>query len=291
MAITGGEPFVRPDFFEFLERVHERQQEAGFQWFLLSNGSLLTEENLIRLKELGIKSYQVSMEGTKDKTDEMMGKGCFDKAVNAIKLLVAANVPAVVSLTLSKKNMKTVPDLVDICLKLGVKSLGTRRLIPWGRGKEMEEYMLSPKELRDYYLMVKDINKSLRKDRKNFKIEIGCESGIFNEEIIKDVDSEMGLNLCGVTCGRCLTIMANGDLMHCRRLPIPMGNALKDNLYDVWYSKPMQELRSLDKIDPVCKECDNFINCFGGARCVTYAYTGELHAKDVQCWRNNLDSK
>jgi len=285
LMITGGEPFVRQDFFQFLEEVSKRQKKYGFEWGLLSNGSFVDEEKIIKLKELGIKSYQVSMEGMKEKTDDLMGQGCFDKVVRAIKLLVAAEIPVAVSLTLTKKNVKEVFDLVRFCDKLGVNVLGTRRLIPWGRGKELEEYMLSPKELKDYYLKVVEINKNLARKKKKLRIGIGCESAIFNEEILADPDTDMSLNLCGVSNGRCITIMANGDLMHCRRLPIVMGNALKDDLEEFWYSKPMQDLRSLGNLDPVCKKCKNFVNCLSGARCITYAYSGKLADPDVQCWR------
>jgi radical SAM protein with 4Fe4S-binding SPASM domain len=285
LVLTGGEPLVRSDFFKFLEYVNEKRKKYGFRCSILSNGSLLDEEKVIRLKELGIKSYQVSMEGMKEKTDDLMGQGCFDKAVRAIKLLVAQKVPAVVSFTMTKKNVGELMELAEFCIGIGANTIGARRLIPWGRGKDLEENMLSPEELKDIYIKIKEKNKEFVKRGLSFRIGIGCETGIFNEDILGDPDSDMPVNLCGLTLGRCITIMANGDLMNCRRLPITMGNALKDDLYDFWYSKPMRDLRDMDKIDPKCKKCDNFTNCFGGARCVTYAYSGKLNAKDVQCWR------
>jgi radical SAM protein with 4Fe4S-binding SPASM domain len=284
LVLTGGEPLIRPDFFQFIERVYELSK-GRFRWSLLSNGSLLDEEKVLKLKKFGISSYQVSMNGMRDKTDELMGRGNFDRITKAINLLVAAKIPAVVSFTMTKKNIDEVPALVDYCQKLGVNSIGTRRLIPWGRGKELEEYVLTPQELRNYYMWVKERNKKLAKSGTHMRIGIGCETAIFNEEIFDDPESGMDISLCGLTCGRCFTIMANGDLMHCRRLPLPMGNALKDDLYEFWYSKPMRDLRDLEQLDPICKKCDNFVNCFSGARCIAYAQTGELHVPDPQCWR------
>jgi len=281
LNITGGEPFVRKDFFQFLERVSATAISYGYTWGLLSNGSLLDEEKIFELKKLGIDRFQVSLEGMKKNTDEIMGRGAFEKVIKAIKLLVKANIPTRISFTLTKKNMNDVPKLVKLCEKLGVVALGTRRLIPWGRGKELQEYMLQPEELRNFYLKVKEINKR----RKKTRVVIGCESAIFNEEILADPLSNMQINFCGVTQGRALTIMANGDILPCRRLPIVVGNALSDNLYDIWYSKPMRDLRNLDKLSPFCQKCPNFSNCFAGGRCVTYAYTGKVDLPDVQCWR------
>ena len=285
LNLTGGEPFVRKDLFQFLERVSAEARVYGYSWSLMSNGSLIDEEKLIKLKELGLRSFQVSIEGMEKNTDEIMGRGAFEKVIRAIKLLVAANIRTAVSFTLTKKNLKDVPSLVKLCEKLGVSTLGTRRLIPWGRGKELAEYILEPQELKKYYLSIKEINKKLAKKKSKLMVGIGCESGIFNEDILADPDSNMPIILCGVVSGRCLTIMANGDLLHCRRLPIVMGNALKDNLYDIWYSQPMVDLRNLDKSHPFCKRCPNFPNCFGGAKCVTYGYTGKLNIPDIQCWR------
>jgi len=285
LSLTGGEPFVREDFFQLLEKVSAQATLHGFRWALLSNGSLLDEKKIIKLKELGLHSFQVSIEGMEKTNDEIRGKGTFKKTIEAIELLKAADIQAVVSLTLTKKNMRDIPPLINLCEKLGVKSLGTRRIIPWGRGEQLKEYMLQPQELKEYYLSIKEINKKLAKRKSTLRVGLGCENSIFNEDILADPDTNMRVSTCGVIYGRCITIMANGDVMHCRRLPIVMGNALKDNLYDVWYSKPMRDLRDIDKLHPFCKKCPNFLNCFGGAKCVTYAYSGKLNIPDIQCWR------
>jgi len=283
--LTGGEPFTRKDIFPFLERVSADAKLYGYRWGLMANGSLLDEENLIRLKWLGLRSLQVSLEGMEKNNDEIRGEGSFGKVIGAIKMLVAADITAVVSFTLTKKNMGDVPPLMNLCEKLGVTSLGLRRLIPWGRGKGLEEYMLQPRELKEFYLGIKETHKKMTARKSRLRVGIGCESGIFNEDILADPDSAMPAHLCGVAAGRCITIMANGDVMHCRRMPIVMGNALKDNLYDVWYSQPMRGLRDLDKLHPYCRKCRNFSNCFGGAPCVGYAVNGKLNVPDIQCWR------
>jgi len=283
LNITGGEPFVRNDFFDFLKKVGEYSRM--YRWGILSNGSLLTPENIAKLKEYNISSFQVSMEGMEKNNDEIRGKGSFQKTVESIKMLVNARVPVRVSFTLTQKNVEDVPSLAKLLQKLRTHGLGTRRLIPWGAGEELREYMLTPLQLRDFYMQVKEINKKLAKKGEVFRIVIGCESGIFTENILADPESDMRPNICGVTEGRVMVIMANGDIFPCRRFPIKVGNALQDSLFDVYYSKQMREFRDLDKLHPFCQKCPNFTNCFGGARCVTYAYTQKWNIPDVQCWR------
>ena len=285
LNITGGEPFIRKDLFQFLEKVADNARLYRYLWTLMSNGSLLNEENVKKIKEMKIARFQVSIEGMEKNNDEIRGKGAFKKTIEAIKLLVKNRIPTRVSLTLTKKNMGDIPALAKLCDNLGVFGLGTRRLIPWGRGKELEEYMLQPRELRDYFFKVNEINKKLLKKKSRLRVVLGCESSIFNEEVLADAEGNMPINFCGVTQGRVLTIMANGDILPCRRLPIVVGNALKDNIYNVYYSPQMQDFRNLDKLHPFCQKCPNFSNCFGGAKCVIYAYAGKWNIPDVQCWR------
>lgn len=145
--------------------------------------------------------------------------------------------------------------------------------------------MLQPQELRDYYLKIKEINRKFAQEGKRIKITTGCEAAIFNEETLADSPFNRTILFCNAVRGGQLNIMANGDILPCRRFPVVVGNALKDNLYNVYYSEQMQDFRNLEKLSSFCKKCQNFSNCFGGAKCVTYAYTGKWDIPDVQCWR------
>lgn len=283
LNITGGEPLVRKDFFQLVERIG--QHSHLFRWGLMSNGSLLNKDNILELKKAGIWRCQVSLEGMEKNNDKIRGKGSFKKTIRAMKLLANAGISVRVSLTLTRENMKDIPVLVKLCNKLGASALGTRRLIPWGQGKELAKYMLQPQELRNFYLKVKKINAKLAKGKSELKVILGCESGIFSDELIFDTVANMNANFCGVTQGRGLTIMANGDILPCRRLPIVVGNALREDLESVYNSPKMRELRNLDKLHPFCQKCPNFLNCFGGAKCINYTYTGKLNVPDIQCWR------
>jgi radical SAM protein with 4Fe4S-binding SPASM domain len=277
--VTGGEPFLRDDFFQLVEIIG--QNSHLFNWGIMSNGSLLTKEKIRVLKKNNLKNFQVSLEGLKKINDNIRGKGSFKKTLKAIELLREEKIPVMVSLTLSKRNMGDVFLLAKLCQGLGVTALSVRRLVPLGQGKIFKNDILEPKELKNFYLKVEKNNKNLIEEgkNKNFKIVLGCESAIFNE----DASSPKGF--CGLVEGMCLAIMANGDVLPCRRLPIVLGNALKDNLFDIYYSKKMKELQDIEKLHDFCKNCSNFINCFGGAKCVNYALNNKLNEPDCQCWR------
>jgi len=90
--------------------------------------------------------------------------------------------------------------------------------------------------------------------------------------------------LCSVG-NNALTIMHDGTIYPCRRLPIPIGNALTDSFYKVWYtSEVLWNIRNTKNIKGKCSGCD-FIPICRGCRAIAYALTGDYLAEDPQCWK------
>lgn len=83
-----------------------------------------------------------------------------------------------------------------------------------------------------------------------------------------------------------LAIMPNGDLYPCRRLPIKVGNVLKDGIVNVWFSSEvLWNLWNSSKVKGKCKNCENFVIC-RGCRSIAYAKTGDYMEEDPQCWKS-----
>lgn len=283
LAITGGEPLIRNDFFEFVKTIG--QYSKLYYWNILTNGSFFTNENIKILKEANINIVQLSLEGMERENDGIRGVGAFKKTLDSIRLLAKHNVSVAVSLTLTKKNKEDIFSLAKLLEEMGVKVLGIRRFIPWGRGEELKEFMLQPRELKKCYLKAREINKDLFERKGKIRLGLVCESAIFNEELLSNSAPNMSLNFCSIILGRALVVMANGDILPCRRLPITVGNALRDNIYDVYYSQKMRDFRDLKKLHSFCRKCPSFANCLGGAKCVVYACAGKWNIPDIQCWR------
>jgi len=278
--ITGGEPFIRSDFFKLAKKLGEYSHL--FRWGLLSNGSFLTKENVKKLKKFKIVKYQLSLEGNKKNNDNIRGKGTFKKVINSIKLLTDENIDIGISLTLTKENVKDIPQLVEILDKLNVNRLSTRRLIPYGRGSNLKDILLEPNELRNHYLSVIEINKNLKRRNGKLRIGLGCESAFFNDE----VPPFMRKNYCGLVDGRIIIVMPNGDVLPCRRLPLVVGNVLNKSLFEIYYnSNKLWESKNLNNISLFCQKCTNFSQCFGGAKCVAYSNSKKLVDSDNQCWK------
>lgn len=286
--ITGGEPFARTDILDFLSEIAE--YNSRWQWGMLSNGSFLNKENAKYLKFLGINSFQVSMEGLEDANDDIRGNGAFNKTLNAITLLREAGITTRVSMTLSGKNKKDIFGLAKILAPLGVRTLGVRRIVPWGSAKSMTEFMLSPQELSALYHDIEEMNVWLI--QKNFPLRIagGCESGIYYDKVghnKKTGELLMSKNRCGVKEGRLVVLLPDGTVLPCRRLPIQVGNIMKKTFCEIYDSEQMKSFRNDEQIRgfEICRTCPNFNDCLGGAPCVNYGFTGKWNIPDVQCDR------
>src|SRR5215470_6405153 len=59
LSFSGGEPMLHPHFFAMVERVCSRGAELKIE----TNGHYLSVENCARMKSLGVKAVQVSLDG------------------------------------------------------------------------------------------------------------------------------------------------------------------------------------------------------------------------------------
>lgn len=286
LAITGGEPLLRNDFLNFAGKIYGLSD--AFHWVLMSNGSLLTKELAKTLKLFGLSGFQVSLEGTQKSNDKIRGPGAFQKTLKAIELLTETDIPTRVSLSLTKSNQFQIRELADILAPLGTRAIAARRIVPWGSGAQLKNDVLEPLELKAFYGQVEQINRDLAEKDIGFKVLGGCENGVFNDEI--SGPGLMSFNRCGVVEGRVLIVLPNGDVLPCRRLPIVIGNLYKKSLEEIYYSPAYENWRQQKDLTDDCHSCSNFQNCLGGAKCVTYALTGQT-APDVQCWKlfNSLE--
>jgi radical SAM protein with 4Fe4S-binding SPASM domain len=284
MNITGGEPFLRSDLFDILQAVREQ----GFEVYLLTNGTLVDKARARTLAELGVSGVQVSIEGPEEVHDAIRGRGSFTASASGIKQLVDAGVPVTLNVTLSALNARHVGRIVAFGSQAGADRIGFSRLVPSGRGRTLLPHMLPESELRQLYASLLSLELS------NLTIVTGDPiAAQMNKPVAGDAGSVAMSGCAAALAG--LTIMPDGDVLPCRRLPISLGNVRRDSLRELWMVSPVLEaLRDRSRYRGRCGACKRWAVC-RGCRAIAYAWSrsqgnDDFLADDPQCFLPNGDN-
>ncbi len=276
--ITGGEPFLRHDIFDILEEITGK----GFDIYLLTNGILINEKKALRLADIGIKGVQVSIEGPEDIHDSIRGKGSFKASMKGVKNLLDAGLTVTLNTTLSDINAGSFLDMIEIASSEGAQKLGFSRLVPSGRGAGLLRHMLPNEMVKDLYADI-------------FSAKTDGLTIVTGDPVASQMRSLSDVDAGNIACGGCaagvsgLTILSDGTIMPCRRLPIPIGNIRTDSLREAWAcSDVLNSLRAREKYKGKCRTCGRWAHC-RGCRAIAYAYSqskgkNDFLAEDPQCF-------
>lgn len=278
LSLTGGEPLIRKDFFQLLEKISKSKQFVN-QLAVMSNGSTITDGVAEKFVKLSVDSVQISVDGAEEVNDQIRGAGNFKKAIRGAKILIKHNMPVSFSLTAHKENVNEIPKLARIAAQLGVSGLGVGRLVPLGRGEELKSIMLMPLEVKKLYYDIERLNKGLRSEGYRFRVGLHCSDSLWCTE-----NPDYKHHGCS-TPYDVFTVLPNGDFVPCRRLPIKVGNVLEESFFELHYSSNrLWQIRNQENINDLCKNCTYFNICRGAGKCLAYAYFGTPFAPDPGCW-------
>lgn len=146
VVVSGGEPFYRKDLLQ----IYEKHGDVGFQ--IYTNGSLLDEETVQRLAEMGNVMPCISVEGYEKETDERRGKGHFKKIMDAMDCLREAGVVFGFSATATRYNSEVIVEdkFVDMLIEKGATLGWYFTYIPIGRKPDFS--LMPTPEQRDRQL-------------------------------------------------------------------------------------------------------------------------------------------
>ena len=274
VVLTGGHPLMRPDYKEVIKNL--KRSEIPIR--ILGNPSYLDSE-IDFLKLIDLKEYQVSIDGNKETHNSIRGENySFDRVMEAIDFLNSNNIAVGVMYTLNKNNMKDLKDILDICVEKEIHRFSFDRVVPFGNAKNYE--LPSSKDYKEflYDIYLHTISKGRQINLKDqlYKPLLN-EMGLFKPKQRKTVISGCMVGVSG------LSILSDGTVYSCRRLPIEIGKMPEQSIEEIFFSQEMEDLRDYENIEG-CGEC-NLISYCRGNRCVAYATTGDYFAKDPQCWR------
>ncbi len=276
ITVTGGEPFVHPDFMKLLQKFAGEKDHYSFA--ILTNGSLIDPAVARQLARLKPRFVQVSLEGGRETHDRLRGPGNFDTTRSAIRHLVGRGIPTLVSFTAHRGNYREFADVVDIACKLKVDKVWSDRFLPNGAGMDhMGGEALTAEETQEYFNTMAQVRASTRK-------RWFCRTEVSMDRALQFLEGDGRPYFCKAG-DSLITLMPNGDVYPCRRMPIHVGNLREQTLEAIYYANPLlKQLRDPEQVSEGCGGCFYTGLCKGGLKCLSYAVHGDPFVRDPGCW-------
>lgn len=284
MQITGGDPLLRLDIWELLSYIKSKKRISVS---MMGNPFHVNDYTAERLKKMGVKVYQISIDGLEETHDKFRKPGSFKESLRALECLNKNGIATNVMFTLSKTNMNELIDLYNFLSKLDfINSFSFDRLVPLGKGNELiKDGMMTANEHKEllYKMFINEIGtkSSLMQGRKDALWPLLLhEIGVMNPLLDK---SRKFCNGCGVPYNL-ITVLADGTIYSCRRLNKALGRFPNDNIWEVFINSEFyNEIRDIEKHEK-CNQCELGGLCFG-CPAIKYGYNGDVLKPDPHCWK------
>ena len=226
VAITGGEPLLRPDLPEAGKAIRSR----GMGWGIVSNGWCYDEAMHARLMAAGMGAITVSLDGLEASHDWMRGvPGSYRRALRAIGIIAAEpRLNSDVVTCVNQRNLAELPQICKILEELGVKQWRLFTVIPIGRAANDPEMILSGEQ----FVQLMEFIKQKRQEGGRMKVTFSCEGYLGRyEEQVRDVRyfCHAGVNIA--------SILIDGRICACPNIDrdrFSQGSIYTDNFYQVW---------------------------------------------------------
>ncbi len=274
MIFSGGEPLLRPDLDELIHYA------AGFKLrpVLGSNGTLLTKERALKLKEAGAMGIGISLDSMDpDKHNAFRGlDSAWEQAVSGMRCCKEAGLSFQVHTTVTDWNYHEVLRITDFAAKLGARAHHIFFLVPTGRAVSIQEDFLSKAQYED---LLTDIVKK----QKLIDIELKPTCAPQFMRIAKEQGIEMRFTKgCLAGISYCI-INPKGDVQPCAYLDIPIDNVRKKPFSAIWKENNVfQKLRTLD-YKGRCGSCMYKILCGGCRARAAFYHDGDYMAEESLC--------
>jgi radical SAM protein with 4Fe4S-binding SPASM domain len=273
--LTGGEPLLKPEIFPLLDYLDKspRVKELG----VITNGLPIDRPVIQKLASFPkLRKMKISLDGPNGQiNDSIRQEGTFDKVMSVLPLIrEIEGIETIFMFTAMKRNYKSLQEYINLCRNSGVDGLILERFIPWGRGRGIQEEVLSRAEWHEVLKKLLELfsphaDERLLRPFQAFQITFS------------DGDSE----LLGAPCiigadGIC--IMPGGSVFPCRRFPVAVGDLTRDSLNEIWEkSELLNRLRRKEALKGRCRTCG--IQECRGCRSLVLALTGDYLEEDPHC--------
>jgi len=277
IILTGGEPLLKKDIFEIARYGNDK----GFTMVMAPNGTLLNDENIKKIITSGIKRISVSLDGPDEASHDNLRQvpGAFKMAIKGVERAKDAGLEFQINTTVTTRNIKLLPEIINLAKALGAKAHHIFLLVPMGRAKDMINEELSTSEYEETLKLLAE-----EKMKSSLEIKITC-APHFNR-ILLEAHPESASSLRGRGCmgGVSFCFISHlGELQPCGYLELKCGNVREYGFKKIWLeSEVFNNIRDWSKYDGKCGVCEFKAVC-GGCRARAQAKYGNYLGEEPYC--------
>ena len=279
ISLLGGEPFLRKDWYEISKEIKDNGIKATY----MSNGFLINEKVIDKLRKIEPKVVSVSLDGARKETHDKIRqiKGSFDRSMEVTSNLRKAGINTTVVTSINKLNFQELPKLRSMMLNKGVV-WQLQIAIPLGRFKK--DLLLSKEEYYAAAIFIASTRQNY--NQKELPI-IGTHCfGYYSKKLRNPMVFPWNGCQAGIST---IGVQSNGEVKGCLSLPSEFieGNIRESKLSDIWekpgfcsYNRDFKE----SDLNNECKGCKYGKKCRGGCLGVSIGITGKSNG-DPYCFK------
>lgn len=272
ISLSGGEPMLMP-------RIHDlvlRGRMAGSNVNILTNGTLLTDNDIAIFDDLGVGTLQIPMLADSADVHDSITQlhGSWQRATTAARKVAQTKAGWLTPvLILSRLNYDHIEPTMRMYAEMGCRYIMVNRFNIGGLGKVYtDELTLTHDELRNAFRRV---------DAMAAELKMTIHSGVCSPMCLLDPEEYphiMFTNCSTDLSRRPLTVNYRGDVRFCNHSPRVLGNIYSESLRSIIERSASDGY--FDSVPESCAGCKLWQRCKGGCRAASEQMYGTFDRID-----------
>jgi len=301
LLFSGGEPLVRPDFFELVDYTVAK----GIRVTISTNGTLIDRGTARKLKEAGVGYVGISLDGIGANNDRFRRKaGAFDEALRGLRHCLAVGQRVGLRFTINRLNYDDLENILDLVEEENIPRVCFYHLVYSGRGSAMMEEDVTHAETRRAVELI--IQRTLDFHRRGVEKEIlmvdNHADGPFIYLYMKKRDPKRAAQILellyasgGNRSGIAIGAVDSLGYVHPDQFTLnhSFGNVRERKFGEIWTDTAHPILSGLKNRKPLlkgrCRSCRWLEVCNGNFRARAEAATGDFWASDPACYLTDAE--
>lgn len=272
VTLTGGEPFLQRGI---LYELIAKSKAAGQRVSINTNAALITPDDVDKIKAAEVDLVVVSLLSHQAATHDMIaGRESHAKTITALQSLLAAQVPVLVNMVVSRLNYNDVGETAEAVRQIGIQAFAATPVLACATvASHCQEILLSVEEIKRVF----DSLLAAKEHGMNVDVLEPVAHCMFTAKERKRYSHFLQNRTCSAGISDAV-VAPNGDIRPCVLSDEIVGNILREGWDACW-----QRLERWCKpaiLPHRCLQCAVVDDCGGGCRVAALSMNGSITAPD-----------